>query len=326
MQEVLTEISTFIHVVEGGSLTAAAKTLGVPKSTISRRLARLERVAGLRLLQRSARQVSPTEEGLLFYQRVAPALEAVGQAASALREHAGSPRGLLRITAPPDWGGVYLPRMLLAFQRQYPEVKLHVELAARRIDLLREGFDLAFRGTPVGDESLVARRLGTFAFWFFASPEYLKDRTPPRSPSDLQDHPLITFQHAGEESETTLQGPDGESVSIQLRGEISSNDHLFLRQAILEGAGIGMLPAYLCARDLEQGRLVRLLWGWSLSGTELYLVYPRMRYVPARVRAFRDFALQWIQDTGPSVGLCPQGAHAMGKHACEASGFFQRKK
>lgn len=289
----LNEIAAFATVVEEGGFTAAAKKLGVPKSTVSRRVARLEDELGVRLLQRTTRKLGLTELGESYYQRVSQALRSLDQAQDELTEAQDRPRGLLRITAPPDFGIAYLGELVAAFNEQYPEVSVWVELSGRMVDLVAEGFDLALRAGVLRDSSLVARRIAAADGWLVASPGYLSKHGAPQTVDELLEHRCVVYERSGELRGLELEGPDG-VVTLSIRGRVSGNDFGFLRRALLSGAGIGLLPGFLCKDDLAAGTLARVLPDYKLPGGVFYLVYPSARHLPAKARAFRDFVLSWF--------------------------------
>jgi DNA-binding transcriptional LysR family regulator len=289
----LNEIAAFATVVEEGGFTAAAKKLGVPKSTVSRRVARLEDELGVRLLQRTTRRLGLTELGESYYQRVSQALRSLDQAHDELSEAQDRPRGLLRVTAPPDFGIAYLGELVAAFTEQYPDVTVWVELSGRMVDLVAEGFDLALRAGVLRDSSLVARRITAAEGWLVASPVYLEGHPAPQRADDLVEHQCVIYERSGELRGLVLEGPEG-LVTLTVRGRVSGNDFGFLRRAILAGCGIGLLPGFLCKDDLAEGKLVRVLPDYKLPGGAFYLVYPSARHLPAKARVFRDFVVSWF--------------------------------
>jgi DNA-binding transcriptional LysR family regulator len=279
-------VAVFVRVVELDSFTAAATALGLPKSSVSRSVAQLEEALGVRLLQRTSRKLSLTDSGRAFYERVRDPLTGVVEAMTDATEENREPRGTIRFTAPPDLGLALLAPLLAEFARKYPHIHVDVMLTTRLVDLIAERFDLALRATKrLDDSTLVARRIGAITAALFASPAYLKREGTPRSIADLAAHKCVLFRANDGRSSLRLQGPGGEEV-VEVRGPISTDDIGFVRRAVLEGAGIGLLPHQIVS---EQDKLVPVLPAYSLEGAVLYLVMPSGRHVPTRVRLLRDF-------------------------------------
>jgi DNA-binding transcriptional LysR family regulator len=288
----LNDVATFVRVAEGGGFTAAAKALGVPKSTVSRSLARLEKALGVRLLHRTTRALALTDAGRAYFERVHDALSGVAEASADVVDLGKDPRGTIRITAPVDIGQALLAEVVTRFVEKYPGVRFEVSLTARVVDLVAEGFDLAIRASPLRDSSLVARRLGGAGMGLFASPAYLKRRGTPAKVADLAGHEFIGFRAESMRGPLLLSGPDGDE-RVQAGGGIEADDLLFVHRLVMTGAGIGLLPLFLtaCASKAEREALVRVLPDWSLLGPALSVVAPSARHEPRRVRLFRDFLL-----------------------------------
>ncbi len=283
----LSNIAVFVRVVEEESFTAAAQALGLPKSSVSRSVARLEEELGVRLLQRTTRRLSLTEAGTSFFQSVRTALASVDDAARAAADLGTEPRGTVRLTAPVDLGGL-IAEPLGRFVRKYPQIHLDLVLTARLVDLVREGFDLAIRASRLADSSLVARKVGLFGSGLYASPAYLRKRGHPRALSDLAEHECLLFRARGDTASWPLRGPKGEQ-HITVRGSISVDDLSFIVSAAVAGLGIGYLPFALVAPPLAEKKLVRVLPEFSWVFSDLSLVMPTGRHIPARVALLRDF-------------------------------------
>ena len=289
----LNEVATFVRVVEAGGFSAAADEMGLPKSTISRRVSRLEKRLGVRLLERTPRRMRLTEAGQAYFDQVAPPIARLREAEMAAEEQQDTPRGTLRLTAPTDFGYAFLAPILAGFVRRYPDIQVEVELTGRVVDMIREGFDVAIRGGELADSSLVARRLGRADFWLFASPAFLEEHGTPERPADLRARPCVLFRASGGKARWNLEGPDGASETVEVRGPISGSDFAFLRRATRFGAGIGFMPSFMGLEDMDRGALVRVLPEWSRQGPGgLHLVYPSARFLPAKVKAFRDYILE----------------------------------
>ncbi|MBX3247984.1 MAG: LysR family transcriptional regulator [Myxococcales bacterium] len=288
----LNEISTFVRVVESGGFSAAADELSLPKSTISRRVARLEERLGVRLLERTTRRMRLTEAGQAYFDQVVGPIASILRASMAAEEQQDVPRGLLRITAPVDIGTAILGDLLVAFCRLYPEVDAHVELTGRVVDLVGEGFDVAFRAGELQDSSLVARKLGTTEMGVFASPAYAEAHRAVAHPRDLRSHPFVGHASMTPQGRVHLEGPDGEVADVEVRAVISGNDFIFVRRALIAGGGFGLLPRTSAQESVARGELVRILPAWSKRGGGLHLVHPSARFMPAKTRAFLDFVIE----------------------------------
>lgn len=294
----LDEIAVFVHVVKAGSFTAAARQRGVPKSTLSRAVTRLEEVMRARLLRRSSRTLALTDAGRAFYDRAAPHIAGIADAAESSLAREEQPHGLLRVTAPVDVGESFLADLLVRFLARYPLIRVEVDLSSRRVNLLEEGVDVALRAAgKLDDASLVAKKLGATAAQLFASPAYLARRGTPTTPEELTEHDCVLFRPEEGQNEWLLEGPSG-PIKVVVKGRLGGGDFAFLRAAVRTGAGIGVLPAFTAARDLAEGHLVRVLPGWSRAAGTLYLVYPLSPHLPRKVVVFRDFVLEHAKALG----------------------------
>ncbi|MEO6603512.1 MAG: LysR family transcriptional regulator [Polyangiaceae bacterium] len=287
----LNDVTVFARVVELESFTAAAKQLGLPKSSVSRTVTRLEEELGVRLLQRTTRTLHLTEAGQAYYDRARVALGSLEEAALAASNLSVDPRGIVRMTAPGDLGIINLPGIVARFVSKYPLVHVEVSLSARRVDLVAEGFDLAVRAGKLQDSSLVARKIGSDSLGIFASAAYLRKRGRPKSLAELAHHECVLFRGINGKAEWRLTGPKGEE-SVAVHGPISSDEMGFVQQAVAAGAGVGLLPRIavrLAAMGSAQAGNVQLLPEYSLGGGDLSVVTPSMRFLPASVTVFRDF-------------------------------------
>lgn len=288
----LNALELFVAVAETSSFSVAAKKLRLPKSTVSRGLARLEKELGVTLVNRTTRQVSLSTAGQALLERVAPQLSALKKALGELPESEEKPSGHLRITAAVDFGETLLPELVTTFLSRCPSVSIEVNVSNRIVDLVDEQYDLAFRagGDRLKDSSLVARKGGQVAMRVFASPEYLARRGTPRSLKELAGHEWIMFRPI---QRMTLSGL-GESASIEPKGRLIADDLFFVREAARAGAGLAFAPAFLVDRDVEAGRLVRVLPRLEARSGAMWIVTPG-GHLPKRTVAFREFALEWLK-------------------------------
>ena len=286
----LNRIRLFVRVAEAGSFTAAARLSGLPKSSVSRAVAALERELAVQLIQRTTRRLHLTEAGRAYFESVSRALSGIDEAAAAVSELQDAPRGRVRITAPGDLGHWLLAPILVRFAMRYPEVHLEVSLTQRLVDLVQEGFDLALRVGKLADSRLVARPLGLIRAGVFAAPRYLKRRGDPHSVTELSEHDCVLFRSISGRAVWQLVGPAGRR-NIEVRGAVGADDGQFIREAAAAGEGLALLPIF--ARSGPERRdLQRVLPEYATVGEPLQLVYPTARFLPKRVVLLRDQLLK----------------------------------
>jgi len=279
----LNDVLTFARVVRAGSFTAAARELGVQKSSVSRRVSALEEHLGARLLQRTTRALRLTDEGRVFYDHCQRALAELQDAEEALGGMGARPRGLLRITAPLSFG--FLGPIVAAFLQRWPEVEIELVCTDRVVDLVEEGFDVAIRAGKLPDSSLIARRVGSLPRFLVASPSYLRRRRTPRTPADLAAHDCVSF---GARRSPWLLQSEGASIEVAVASRLLVNDYDLLRQTVVAGLGIGLIPEPDCVQPLADGRLKRVLPAWTGVETPIHAVYPSLRHLSSKVKAFID--------------------------------------
>jgi DNA-binding transcriptional LysR family regulator len=285
----LNDLRVFVRVVDRGGFAVAARELGVPTSTVSRTIARLETSTGTRLLHRTPRSVRATSEGRAVYASVSEAVGTLERAAHALEPATRGPKGVLRLTAPPEIGAAFLADVVVAFGERYPLVHVDLCLTNRAVNLVDEGFDVAVRAaTRLADSTLVARKLGELEHALYASPRYIEGHGAPSAPSDLADHRCIVFRGKALAKTWTLRD-DKETIEVPVRARMGGDDFSYLRAAVIAGGGIALMPRLVCANDEAAGRIVRVLPRFEARGAGLYVLYPSAAHVPARVTAFRDF-------------------------------------
>lgn len=285
----------FVSVVEAKSFTAAAKRLALPKSAVSRRVSELEDELGVRLLHRTTRSLALTEVGVAYYERLRGVLEAFADANDGARAMQGDPRGVVRITAPGDFGSRVLPDLLARFLAMHPGVRIELGLTGRRVDMVAEGFDVALRFGKLEDSSLVARKVDMGGFAIVGSPKYLSKHGMPKKAADLERHEFVLFRRGDGSNTWTLRGPKGDE-QVRMSGHLAADDLSFIREAALRGVGLALLPGFLIAEDLEHKRLVRLLPKLSFPGTDFHIVYPSARLLPRRLSLLIDFLVAELGD------------------------------
>jgi DNA-binding transcriptional LysR family regulator len=273
------DLALFARVVELGSFTSAAKTMALPKSSVTRGIARLERELGVRLIQRTTRQRGITDAGRDLYERVRGAVGALEEAAEAVKEHGREPRGIVRVTANPDAAMMGIPEMLVELRTKLPSIYVELVLTSRVVDLVADGIDLGIRAGNLVDSSLIAKRVGQSNFALFASKAYLKKHTRPNRVTDLAKHELVLFRSRHGHATWMFENKS----SIDVEGVASVDDFWFMSRTLEAGLGIGPLPVFMA------GSLERVLPEYFMPGAPLHIVMPSASYVPARVAAVRDF-------------------------------------
>lgn len=284
----LNAIAVFNAVVNARSFTKAARFLGLPKSSVSRRITDLEADLGVRLLTRTTRTLNLTDAGRRFHERVAQNLEAITEAASEARDERTSARGLIRVTTTADFGSSVLPCLVGDFCLKYPEVQIHTELSNRRVDLAAEGFDLALRFGRLSDSGLIARKVGAIEHRVVASPTYLAIHGEPKRLALLSKHEMLLFRPQAGVNRWALNGPNGPE-SVDVAGRLGGDDFGYLLRLALRGHGIALLPWFLCDAAEKRGELTNILPRYILGGTDCHIVYAAARYQPERVRLFVEY-------------------------------------
>lgn len=289
----LNDIALFVQVVRSGSFAEAARRLGVPANTVSRRIQQLEAQVGMRLLQRSTRKLALTSSGQTFHERCAGAVEGLNEAARELMTGTQEPSGLIRIAAPADFFDFFLMNWTADFLAKYPKVRLEFVLSDATTDLIAERIDLAFRGGPMQDSGYIGRKiLCDSDEGLVASPAYIASRGMPRALQDLVNHDCISFAHPSSQVTWRLSGPDGTDEEVQTIAHFSANTAQTLRKAAVHGLGIALLPNPIARRDIEAGLLVPVLPQFKRMGRGLHVLYPSRRHLPLAVSAFIELVME----------------------------------
>jgi DNA-binding transcriptional LysR family regulator len=281
------DLILFAAIVEQASLIRAAEQLGMPKATVSRRLANLEELLGQRLLLRTTRRMTLTEFGQEFLDHSRRVAEEVATVQDFVRSQDVQPRGRLRVSMPGDYARQHFSRAIATFIETYREIQLDIDLSSRRVDLIGERFDLAVRmGELDNDATLVARKIDAQSFALYASPIYLALHPAPKRPDDLEHHASVRLLSA-QGNAVPWKLMRGKVVWEQVPpGRLTLNSPDMIQQLLLDGAGIGALPCRFAADDVRLKRLVRVLPEWSLPAVPAWAVMPMRRYLPAKTRAF----------------------------------------
>jgi LysR family transcriptional regulator AphB len=304
----LNDIGLFIHVVRSGSFAAAGRKLAMPPNTISRRLQALEAGLGVRLLQRSTRQLNMTAAGREFFERCAPGLEDIEHASASLTESSGEPAGSLRVAAPVDFFDNFSIEWMHEFMGLHPKVQLEFMLSDSHADLIAEGIDLAFRGGNLPDSSLVAKKLVDSHRGLVASPQYLAYYGTPTTLGELIDHECLAASQAPQHTTWKLEGPQGPE-SVRVTPRLCVNTAQGQLRAARAGLGIALLPTMLASEDLRNGTLVHILPDYQRDAMGLYAVYVHRRQLPAAVTALIKFFVDKLER-----GIADKGQEACQEH------------
>jgi DNA-binding transcriptional LysR family regulator len=288
MADALGEMSIFSKVVGAGSLSAAAKELGMSTAVVSRRLAALESRLGVRLINRTTRSLHLTDEGARYHDACSRLLAEIEEADAAVSAGRAEPRGALRVALPSAFGHLHVAPLVPRFATRYPNVQVALSLSDRNVNVIEEGFDLAIRIADLADSSLAARKLAPNRRVVCASPDYLKRNGTPRTPQELTGHNCLTT------NDFTMtwdyKDPDGEPGAVRVAGRYACDNWEVLREWAVAGLGIALKSTWDVRQQLEDGSLVPLFPGYTFaSEVAIYAVYPHRRFLPAKTRAFIEF-------------------------------------
>jgi LysR family transcriptional regulator AphB len=312
----LNDVALFISVVNAGSFAEAARRLSLPPNTASRRVQALERNLGVRLMQRSTRRLVLTDAGQRLFSQCASQIEVVTQSAQAISDNNANPSGKVRVGVPADFFHMLSVGVVSEFLVANPKVSLEFILSDARADLLAEGIDVALRFGRMIEPNLVARQIGWVCGGLVGSPAYIEARGMPASPADLSDHDCIAAPTSMTGYTTwRLDGPGG-GLEIAVRGRFHANSVQTQMDAALGGFGIALLPVGATQEHVQSGRLVRVLPDYGVDRVGVYFVFLDRRQLPRAVRAFIEFAMTKILDTGRIEPLTP-AAQAPGLHASD---------
>ncbi|MBV8653236.1 MAG: LysR family transcriptional regulator [Alphaproteobacteria bacterium] len=298
----LNSLVVFAKVVEANSFSEAARRLKMPISTVSRRVAELEDQLGIRLLERSTRNLRLTELGAEVLEHAIRSAELSDAVENIVSNRLANVSGTLRLSAPPSISDTLLTPLVSAFQASYPDVRVQILVTDRWVDHIAEGIDMVLRLGALKDSTLVARRLLTYRHLLVASPAYLESCTPPEKPQDLLNHRLLAFSHWRPDSSWTFihkNGRDKETLAFQPL--LAMNDYAGLAPALLAGGGIGDLPPVVQPDLVRQGRLVEVMPDWRFRTFDLSLVYLGNRHISKPCRLFKEFATQMAPTLFPDL-------------------------
>ncbi|ACI55641.1 transcriptional regulator, LysR family [Rhizobium leguminosarum bv. trifolii WSM2304] len=288
----LNDIAVFVTVARYGSFSRAAHSLGMPVSTVSRKVTSLEEQLGVTLLQRTTRKLSLTAQGSAYFDQCSEPLAHLIDAEQALTETQRKPEGLLKISVPVIFGQEVFYEFVSAFLKTYPEIRIDLFVTNLFLDLIAENIDLGIRFGELKDSSIVAQRLGKSVRYLVAAPDYMKGRALPSKPEDLKDHQCVLLNGRNGEAEWHLVS-GRKSVRQQVSGPVSSRDFEAVSAFTYRGHGIGLLPSTYCDDEIRRGELVRLLPDWSSEEIFVHAVYPTRRFLPLRLQVFLEALKAW---------------------------------
>lgn len=285
----LNDLHLFVQAVDSGSFTAAARHLGIPKSTVSKRVAELEARLGVRLIQRTSRSFALTELGREFFQHAQASIIEAEMAEGIVRRHLAEPAGSVRLTTSVPTAQFTLTEHLPALAARYPKLRLSVHVTDRFVDIVQEGFDIALRSHrgPLPDSALVQRKLASHPFLILASLDYISTHGQPRRPEELAQH--ATIMTSLTEDQWRLYSDGGDEVLVTLHSVMAADEPYVLMEMAVSGLGIPCLPTSVCRKALADGRLVRVLPEWTAGSIETTILMPHRRGQLPAVRAVVDF-------------------------------------
>ena len=288
------EMRTFASVIEMGSFVRAADTLSMSKAAVSRYVSDLESRLGVRLIQRTTRKLSLTEEGEVFYARCKEILAGLDEAEAEISLRTGQAVGQIKISAPVSFGILHMASLWGVFISQQPKISLDITLSDRVVDLVEEGIDVAIRIGRLPSSTMISRKLATTRMVLCASPAYLRRTGKPKKLADLTDHAVLAFSYWSGGDEWQFEGPLGtESVKVKPRMHANSGDTC--RGGALEHQGIILQPTFLVGTDLQSGALVEVLPQYKSIELGIFAVYPSRKHISPKIRLLIDFLVDWFR-------------------------------
>jgi DNA-binding transcriptional LysR family regulator len=294
------EITTFTAVVDAGSFVKAAERLNTSKAAVSRHLFDLETRLGVRLLHRTTRKLSLTDEGAIFYERCKEILAAIESAENEITFHAEDVSGHIRINAPFSFGIRTLAPLWGEFHQKYPKVTLDVELSDRLVDVVDEGYDLAIRIAALTSSTLVSKKLTDTRIILCASPKYLKEHGTPKKPANLIDHQMINYSYWAGKDEWSFQGPQGKE-SVRIKPFMQTNNGDTCLAAALAHQGIVLQPSFIVGEALRAGDLIEIMSQYKSIELGVYAIFPTRKHIAPKVRALIDFLVEYFSKKSPLV-------------------------
>lgn len=298
-------MSTFVRVVEAGSISGAADRLDVAKSAVSRRLKELEKHLEVELFHRTTRQMNLTDTGRAFYHQAVRILDDVLEAEIATSQAHGTLKGSLKIALPSSFGLMHMGPVINDFLKHHPQIEFDLDFNDREVDLIQEGFDLAIRIANLPDSSLIARRFTQVKTVICASPDYLEQMGTPQSPDELIDHQCLVYSLLRDFDYWHFTDTNGKEIKARVRPYLKASTGEFLKEAAVAGRGIILVPTFIAYKEIESGALVSLLKEYGTQQIDAYAIYPQTRHLSQRVRTFVDLLVKRFEGT-PYWDLCLQ--------------------
>lgn len=286
----LDDVAVFVKVVQAGSFTQAAKLLSMPNTTVSAKVAALEKRLGVTLIQRTTRKLNVTQAGEAYFRRCVQALDEIRIAETEVTSSQAEPQGILRITSAVDVGQTLLPAMVRAYLKEFPKMEVDLLVTNRVVDLVAEGVDLGIRAGELDDSSMIAKKLVSGHICFWATPGYLKKNGAPTHPKELARHEMVCFSPIDFSKTSLTNGKD--KFVISPKGRVSVDDLAVVKSFVLQGERIGLLPFFVCEEESKKGKLVPILPQWVLESDSFSIVYPAQRFVSPKVQAFIRIATE----------------------------------
>ncbi len=287
----LTSLKAFTRVVQHGSFAAAARELRLSRQVVSKYVIELEQELGVQLLVRTTRSARATANGQAYYERCVAILADLEEADLAVSEQQSEPRGILRLNAPMSFGTLRLGRAIADFMVRYPKLQIQLVLSDEQVDPVEEGFDVTIRIADLPSSSLVARKVAPAPRVICAAPGYLVRRGEPKHPQELRQHDCLSYGYLATGNHWKLTGPDGEH-RLQVPWTLCSNNGEVLRDAVVKGRGIALLPTFIVSDDLHEGRLKQILADFTAPEISIYAIYPQTRHLSVKVRVFINFLIE----------------------------------
>lgn len=285
--DILGPMQTFVRVVDAGSFTAAASLLNTSQPTISRQIASLEEHLGARLLTRTTRTLTLTDDGRAFYDHVLRALEALGEAENAVGRRRSKPSGMLRLATPVVFGRLHIVPRLPTFLSNHPEVSIDVVMSDTFTDLAEQGIDLAIRVGEITDPTLIAKRIGMVRRVTVATPAYLRTHGTPRTPFELSGHSCIVYTRLSTGNRWIFESPAG-PVAVEVNGRYKADNSEAVREGVIAGLGIAVIPNFAFRSEIESGMIEVILKDNEPKPLPMHAVYPSRRFLALKVRAMID--------------------------------------
>ncbi len=285
----LTAMRVFRRVVELEGFSVTARDLGLSNAAVSKNIAELEAHLRVRLLTRTTRRMSVTEAGAAYYRRCVHILDEIEEAERAAAHLSAAPRGELKVSAPMSFGLLHLSPIIGEFLERYPEVSVDLVLNDRRVDLVDEGFDVAVRaGGALSDSSMIARTLAPLKRVVCGAPDYFEKHGVPNAPNELERHHCLIYSLSSTPRQWQFKGSGGE-VGVKIAGRYQVNSSLALKEALLAGQGVTLIPTFIVGEEIRRGRLRAVLADWQPEPQAVYAIYLHRQYIPPKVRCFVDF-------------------------------------